>query len=338
MSLACFLADSTAVTVVATLFRWSRCVREPTAVDAFYQNAKIRTSRSHVIPRFTATLLLFLLLPSIRAAAQEAAKPEAAEKSAAVTESDGGASGHITTEPQAADWIQLFNGRDLSGWIPKIRYHELGVNYGNTFRVEDGLLKVRYEPSQYPTFDERFGHLFFEKPFSHYRLRVEYRFVGEQCAGGPGWAIRNSGMMLHGEDPKLMSVDQDFPVSIECQLLGGNGRDPRTTVNLCTPGTNVMKDGRLFLPHCTSSSSKTYAGEQWVEVEVEVHGAGVVKHIIDGQIVLEYSQSQYDERDAHAKMLAERQGGLLISGGTISLQSESHPIDFRKVELLVLEE
>lgn len=270
-----------------------------------------------------AVLALLFLLSATCAVAQEAAKPQAAEKPAAVT---------------AGEWIQLFNGRDLSGWIPKIRYHELGENYGNTFRVEDGLLKVRYEPDQYPQFDERFGHLFFEKPFSHYRLRVEYRFVGEQCAGGPGWAIRNSGMMLHGEDPKLMSVEQDFPASIECQLLGGNGRNPRSTVNLCTPGTNVVKDGQLFLPHCTSSSSKTYAGEQWVTVEVEVHGAGDIKHIIDGQVVLEYSQPQYDERDAHAKALAEKQGGLLISGGTISLQSESHPIDFRKVELLVLEE
>ncbi|MEO8271353.1 MAG: DUF1080 domain-containing protein, partial [Aureliella sp.] len=271
---------------------------------------------------FAAAALFLLFSPSL-VVAQEAAKPLAADKQAAAA---------------AGEWIQLFNGKDLSGWVPKIRYHELGENYGNTFRVEDGLLKVRYEPDQYPQFDERFGHLFFEKPFSHYRLRVEYRFVGEQCAGGPGWAIRNSGMMLHGEDPALMTVEQDFPASIECQLLGGNGRDPRPTVNLCTPGTNVVKDGKLFLPHCTESSSKTYAGEQWVTVEVEVHGAEDIKHIIDGQVVLEYSQPQYDERDAHAKMLAEKQGGLLISGGTISLQSESHPIDFRKVELLVLEE
>ncbi len=241
-------------------------------------------------------------------------------------------------EAPAGEWIQLFNGQDLTGWIPKIRYQELGVNYGATFRVEDGLLKVRYEAEQYPEFGERFGHLFYEKPFSHYRLRVEYRFVGEQCKGGPGWATRNSGMMLHGEDPALMAVDQDFPASIECQLLGGNGRDPRTTVNLCTPGTNVVMNGKLFLPHCTSSRSKTYHGEQWVTVEVEVRGAGVIKHIIDGETVLEYSEPQYDERDPHAKMLAEKQGGLLISGGTISLQSESHPIDFRKVELLILEE
>lgn len=241
--------------------------------------------------------------------------------------------------PQAEErWIQLFNGQDLSGWIPKIRYHALGENYGNTFRVEDGLMKVRYEPEQYQEFGERFGHIFYEKPFSHYRLRVEYRFVGEQCSEGPGWAIRNSGMMLHCEDPKLMTLDQDFPTSIEYQLLGGDGQKMRTTANLCTPGTNVVLNGKLHLPHCTSSTSKTYHGDQWVSVEVEVRGSEIIRHIIDGQVVLEYTSPQLDERDAHAKMLAEKQGSVLLNGGFISLQSESHPIDFRKVELMVLDQ
>lgn len=238
----------------------------------------------------------------------------------------------------AGEWIQLFNGKDLEGWIPKIRYHELGVNYGNTFRVEDGLLKVRYDADKYPMYDERFGHIFYEQPYSHYRLRVEYRFVGEQCPGGPGWATRNSGMMLHCEDPKLMTVDQDFPASIEYQLLGGNGKDERSTANLCTPGTNVFLGGKLFTPHCTSSTSKTYHGEQWVTAEVEVHGSGVVKHMMDGKVVLEYSQSQLDPADAHSAKLIEARGGkLLLEDGYISLQSESHPIDFRKVELMVLD-
>jgi Domain of Unknown Function (DUF1080) len=234
------------------------------------------------------------------------------------------------------NWIQLFNGKDLTGWTPKIRYHELGDNYANTFRVEDGLLKVGYDQG-YEEFNETFGHLFYKDSFSHYRLRAEYRFVGEQCAGGPGWAIRNSGLMIHGEQPETMAKDQDFPASIEVQLLGGDGKTDRTTSNLCTPGTNVVKDGKLFLPHCTSSSSKTYHGEQWVTAEVEVHGNELIRHIIDGEVVLEYSNPQLDERDAHAKELSEKAGTLMLSGGTISLQSESHPVHFRKVELLVLE-
>ncbi|MEM7474276.1 MAG: DUF1080 domain-containing protein [Planctomycetota bacterium] len=247
-----------------------------------------------------------------------------------------------STDPavEAADdkseWIQLFNGKDLDGWIPKIRYHELGDNFGETFRVADGLLQVRYDSEKYPEFNETFGHLFYKSPYSHYVLRVEYRFVGEQVKGGPGWATRNSGLMLHCEDPKMMTKDQDFPTSIEYQILGGDGENKRTTANLCTPGTNVVMKDKLHRPHCTSSTSETYHGEQWVTVEVEVRGSDTVKHMIDGKVVLEYESPQLDDRDEHAKMLAEKQGGLLLKSGYISLQSESHPVDFRKVELKVL--
>jgi hypothetical protein len=238
---------------------------------------------------------------------------------------------------RADDWIPLFNGKDLDGWTPKITGHPLGENYGNTFRVENGVLKVSYD--QYKSFDRKFGHLFYKDKFSHYRLRVEYRFVGEQCPGGPDWALRNSGAMLHGEDPATMTLDQEFPASIEVQFLGGNGTQPRTTSNLCTPGTNVVMNGKLFTPHCTSSKSKTYHGDQWVTAEVEVRGSGVVKHFLDGEVVLTYEQPQLDERDAHSKdLIAKRGGKLLLESGTISLQSESHPIEFRKVELLKLTE
>lgn len=236
----------------------------------------------------------------------------------------------------AEEWVPLFNGKDLEGWTPKIRYVAAGENYGNTFRVEDGLLKVRYD--QYDKFDERFGHLFYNEPFSHYKLRVEYRFVDEQVAGGPGWAFRNSGVMIHGESPETMAKDQDFPASIEVQLLGGAPTGERPTANLCTPGTNVVMGGKLITQHCTSSKSKTYRGDQWVTVELEVRGGKVIRHLIDGEVVLEYQEPQLDARDAHAKSLSDKQGGLLLTKGTISLQSESHPCDFRKVEILKLAE
>lgn len=239
-----------------------------------------------------------------------------------------------TATKEQGEWIQLFNGKDLTGWTPKIRYHELGENYANTFRVEDGLLKVRYDG--YEKFNETFGHLFFKDKFSHYKLRIEYRFVGEQCAGGPGWAFRNSGAMLHGEDPALMAKDQDFPVSIEVQMLGGSGKGNRTTSNLCTPGTNVEMDGKLITQHCVNSKSKTYHGDEWVTIEIEVRGNEVIRHLIEGEEVLSYQNPQLDERDAHAKELASKYGGIQLSEGTISLQSESHPLDFRKVELMKL--
>lgn len=229
------------------------------------------------------------------------------------------------------EWIPLFNGKDLTGWTPKIRGYAAGDNFGNTFRVENGVLKVAYD--KYDDFGGKFGHLFYKDAFSHYLLRIEYRFTGEQCKGGPGWAIRNSGVMLHGEAIETMGKDQDFPASIEVQFLGGGGSGERPTANLCTPGTNIVMDGKLVTRHCTNSKSKTYHGDQWVTVEIEVRGSKTIRHMIDGQVVLAYDQPQLDESDAHAKELAAKQGGLLIEKGSISLQSESHPIEFRKVEL-----
>lgn len=237
--------------------------------------------------------------------------------------------------PGESRWISLFNGKNLDGWKVKIAGHELGDNYGNTFCVENGILKVSYD--QYDKFDGRFGHLFYKDPFSHYRLRLQYRFVGEQTPGGPGWAFRNSGIMLHCQSPESMRKDQSFPVCIEVQLLGGNGRDERSTGNLCTPGTHVVMEDKLVTQHCIASSSKTYHGDEWVTAEVEVHGNSKIKHIINGEIVLEYEKPQLDENDSDARKLI-KEGNKMLHEGYISLQAESHPVEFRKVEILPLKE
>jgi hypothetical protein len=232
-------------------------------------------------------------------------------------------------------WISLFNGKDLSGWTPKIKGYELGDNFGNTFRVEDGVMKVSYD--QYQKFDNKFGHIFYKDKFSHYRLKVEYRFVGDQCPGGPSWATRNSGAMIHCQPPETMTKDQDFPVSIEVQFLGGLGKGERTTGNVCSPGTHIVMDGQLIKRHCNNSKSKTFHGDQWVTAEVEVHGDKSIKHFINGEEVLSYEQPQLDDSDPNARPLI-KDGQVLIHEGYISLQSESHPIEFRKVELKVLKE
>ncbi len=232
------------------------------------------------------------------------------------------------------EWIQLFNGKDLNDWTPKITGYPTGENFANTFRVEDGVIKVGYEG--YTDFSEKFGHLFYREKFGYYLLAVEYRFVGEQAPGGPGWAFRNSGAMLHCQDPKTMLVDQDFPISIEVQFLGGNGKDERTTANLCTPGTNVVMDGELFTNHCVSSTSKTYHGDQWVRVEALVLGDSLVEHIIEGQVVLSYEKPQIGGGSVIHYDSAVKRDGQLLKEGYIALQSESHPIEFRKVELFDL--
>lgn len=232
-------------------------------------------------------------------------------------------------------WIALFNGNDLDGWIPKFTGRELGENYLDTFRVENGVFKVSYD--SWTDFDGEFGHIFYREPFSHYLLRLEYRFVGEQVTNGPGWAFRNNGIMLHSQDPQTMSLDQEFPVSIEAQLLGGNGRDDRATANVCSPGTHYRLDGELVTVHCTNSSSQTYHGDQWVTMEIEVRGSEVVRHVVNGETVFEYSGIQLDERDPDAQRLLASGAGPEVAGGFIALQAESHPTEFRRIDLLPLE-
>lgn len=235
-------------------------------------------------------------------------------------------------EPADGDWVQLFNGRDLDGWTPKIKGYPAGENFGNTFRVEDGILKVEYD--EYGgKFNKRFGHLFYNRPFSNYVLRVEYRFTGSQLPDGAGWAKRNSGIMIHGQSPESMRIDQFFPASIEVQLLGGLGSEPRATANLCTPGTNVEIDGELITRHVIKSAADTYNGDQWVTVEVEAHGDEKILHRIDGETVLEYQSPQLDPKDQDAAKLIELTGAKLLPGGTISIQSESHPVQFRRIEI-----
>jgi hypothetical protein len=233
-------------------------------------------------------------------------------------------------QKDADGWTSIFNGRDLQGWKIKIAGHDLHDNYKNTFRVTEGVLQVCYD--EYENFDNQFGHLFYEKKLSHYRIRFDYRFTGAQTPGGPSWAFRNSGIMLHCQAPESMSKEQDFPVSIEAQLLGGNGQDPRSTGNLCTPGTNVVMNGQLITQHCTNSISKTFHGDQWVTMEAEVHGNGLITHYINGERVLQYEQAQLDERDANAQKLI-KDGTLSIDEGYIALQAESHPVEFRNIQL-----
>lgn len=247
--------------------------------------------------------------------------------------------GSETPQADQKDWIQLFNGRDLKDWTPKFRHSDLGVNVNNTFRVEDGLLKVRYD--KWTTFNDEFGHLFYREPFNYYLLAAEYRFVEQQVKTGRtdlAWAIRNNGLMLHSPAPQTMLKDQDFPISIEVQLLGGLGDGkPRSTANLCTPGTNVVMNGALVTRHCTNSTSKTYDGDQWVRVEVLVHGDELVRHLVEGATVLEYTKPQIGGGSASPTDPKVKVDGTPLAGGYISLQAETAPIDFRKVELLNLE-
>jgi len=229
------------------------------------------------------------------------------------------------------NWIQLFNGKDLTGWVVKIKGYPLGENIHNTFRVEDSLLKVSYDG--YEDFGESFGHIFYEKPFSNYILKLQYRFIGKQAKGGQDWATKNSGIMIHSQSPQSMELNQSFPVSLEVQLLGGIDKDiERPTGNLCTPGMHVTMHNQKLTEHCIPSSSPTFYGEEWINVEVEVHNDSLIKHIINGKEAISYSKPVFGG-DYNTTF----KEGTPVKMGYISLQSESHPIEFKNIEILELE-
>lgn len=239
--------------------------------------------------------------------------------------------GSGTINSQKEEWVSLFNGKNLEGWDIKFKGFELNNNYRNTFRVENGNLVVSYD--QWDKWNGEFGHIFYKTPYSHYKLRVEYRFVGEQVPGGPGWAFRNNGAMLHSQSAASMGLNQDFPVSIEAQLLGGDGVAERHTSNVCTPGTNIVIDGKLITQHCTESTSKTYHGDVWVTAEFIVLGDSIIHHVLEGDTVMTYSKPQVGGGTPEGFQIPD---GTMLSEGYISFQAESHPTEFRKIEILDL--
>ena len=240
----------------------------------------------------------------------------------------------VADEPK---WVSLFNGKDLTGWTIKIAKRPLGENFANTFRVEDGILKVSYDG--YDKFDEQFGHLFTNLAYSHYILRLEYRFTGTMIPDAPKYVNLNSGVMLHAQPPQSMRFDQGFPASLEMQFLADEGKGPRSTANLCTPGTHVEMGGQLITKHIVKSSAPTFPAEQWVMAEVEVRGNDEIIHRINGVEVLRYQRPQLDptNNNAPATDQIEAGGHVMLSYGHIALQAEGQPVWFRKIELLSLE-
>jgi len=243
------------------------------------------------------------------------------------------------------EWQSLFNGKDLTGWDIKIAGHKVNDNYKNTFLVEDKMIRVNYK--EYDKFTTEYGHMYYNKPFSHYKIRLQYRFTGNQVPGGASWNVRNSGIMLHSQSAASLGLDQDFPISLEMQYLGGLNAGDRTTGNLCTPGTIVDIQGKTTEEHCISSTSKTYNGDQWVTAEAIVLGDSIVYHLIGGDTVLVFTNPKigggyvgknHNFKDGKVASEEEwiKKSGSPLRSGYIALQAESHPIDFRNIQLLDL--
>lgn len=237
-----------------------------------------------------------------------------------------------TTRSTSDEWIKLFNGRDLNDWIVKIHHHDVGVNFGNTFRAEDGVIKVRYD--QYGDFKDQFAHLYYKQPFSHFHLKLEYRFTGELQKGAPSYTLLNSGVMFHSQDPQSILKDQNWPISVEMQFLAGLGDGkPRPTGNMCSPGTEIVYQGKMYDGHCLNSTSKTYDKSEWVKAELIVLGDSLVQHIINGDTVLQYSKPTMGGGVVERYDPTIWRPGKPLTSGYIGLQSEGQPIDFRNIEI-----
>ena len=202
------------------------------------------------------------------------------------------------------EWVALFNGANYDDWTPKFAGYKLGVNHNNRFVYKDSLLSVRYAKTD--TFN---GNLLY--PNQYY-------------------------VLLHCQEPATLGLDQDFPISLEYQLLGGDGTHERTTANLCTPGTNVVMNDSLFTPHCVNSTSKTYHGDQWVTAEALVLGDSLVQHIMEKEVVLEFKSPTIGGGGISGYKESAYVEGKPLKEGYISIQAETHPIDFKNIEVLNL--
>lgn len=231
------------------------------------------------------------------------------------------------------NWKPLFNGKNLNGWVAKIYHHELGDNYKNTFSVKDGKIRINYDG--YGDFNNRYGHLFYKQSFSSYHLKFEYRFTDQWLKDAPSYTYRNSGVMFHSQDPKTILKEQDWPISVEYQILAEEelGK-PRPTGNMCSPGTDVIFEGDdVDKRHCISSSSKTYKWDTWVKGELIVYKDSLVIHKVNGRTVLRYTKPAIGGAVANGFDKNVKIDGKPLTNGYIGLQSEGQGIEFKEIKI-----
>jgi Domain of Unknown Function (DUF1080) len=236
----------------------------------------------------------------------------------------------------SGNWISLFNGKNLDGWTAKIAGEEFNDNYRDTFRVEDGLLKVSYR--QYDKFSGRFGSLFYQRKFSRYWIRAEYRFVGSPAQGAPRWTYKNSGIQLHSQAPATMRKDQEWPVSVEFDIVGGRFMGSRPTGDVCQNGTRVLVGHAALKDQCSKVSDVTIRDDQWTTALAEVDGGTRVRHIVNGALVVEYTDLTLDDANEDARRLLSSGAGKALTSGYISIQSNGYPIEFRRIEVLPMDD
>ena len=234
------------------------------------------------------------------------------------------------------DWIQLFNGKNLDGWVPKIRGYDLGVNYADTFRVADGMLKASYD--------------------KYTALRGQVR-----------------ASVLHAAE--ILALHHRGGVPLRRRAGAGRadlGR-PQQRPDAPQPGRGDDGEGSGFSDLGRGAAARRPAERQAAIDGKRVHARHADLHERhDGERPLHElevgdvspAKAGYASRSRSAAASASRTGGrtdrarvrqptigggevtafdpkvkvdgTLLTEGYIAIQGESHPTDFRKIELLNL--
>ena len=200
--------------------------------------------------------------------------------------------------------IQLFNGRDLSGWWPDVPTRDTTAEAPDSFVVRDGMLVSLGRPR---------GHLLTEASYRDYRLEVEYRFPGK-----PG----NCGVLVHAS--RLRALEKMFPQSIEVQMNHLHAGDFWCIQeNIEVPdmeSRRPRKEGQKYggsegdarrILNLTDNSEKP-PGE-WNTMIVETRGR-TLKVWVNGDLVNEGFNSTADR-------------------GRIAIQAEGSEVEFRRVQI-----
>lgn len=244
--------------------------------------------------------------------------------------------------PNDTVWTKLWTGNNLNDWDIKFAGSALNTNYNNTFRAVDGNLEVNY--TGWTSFSTQFGHAGYKhRQFSFYVLRAEFQHWGTRPSGAPGWALQNNGLMLHSQSVASMGPNQDFPVSLETQLLGSGNveSDNNSTLNLCTPGTAFYTQptgGTRNDSHCYSAANNTRPpAETWAWATIVVYGDSIIRHYngpsATGTPTLTYYRPVRATNSGAGGVTINVVNNERLTQGYILIQAETHPYRFRTLEV-----
>jgi hypothetical protein len=246
---------------------------------------------------------------------------------------------HVDAGPADTVWTQLFNGTDFKDWDIKTMGLALNQDPKNTYRIVDSAIEVNY--SNYTDWSgEPWSHIGYKvRPFSYYVVRLEYQFFGNQVGGAPGYANENSGIMLHSQSLASMALNQNWPISLEDQLLGPKSTQGPGSGNLCTPGTAVeYPKGQFNDNHCINAVANTKASAPaWVKASAIVLGDSMVVQLIENKPVLTYYRPMEQQGIVTGNTTRAIINRKPLGSGYILLQAESSPIRFRRIQLANLE-